>query len=199
MITKGPVREKNCAPTEGRIGFAPDRAPVWRDIMETNKLKKMMKKVEDAMAATSFAEEGERAAAQSLMNEGRRVLLALKEGKIDVKTLKYAVNTSKRIGAQLDILYVSAAGHADGVDDPLVKDLQSELSAEGIPYRLIRRTGCLKQAVIDHTNKDKEILFAVVESPNSLDTDCNNKDTRLSELWQQLKCPLVVVMDGARA
>ncbi len=166
--------------------------------METNKLKKMMKKVEDVMAAASFAEEGESEAARSLLYEGRRVLLALKQGRIDLKTLKYAVNTSKRIGAYLDILYV-AAGETEGVDDPLIRDLQSELSAEGIQYRLIRQTGCLKQAVIDYTNKEKEILFAVVESPNSLDADCNKKDTRLSELWQQLKCPLVVVMDGARA
>ncbi len=167
--------------------------------METNKLKKMMKKVEDVMAAASFAEEGESETARSLLHEGRRVLLALKEGRIDVKTLKYAANTSRRIGAQLDILYVAAAGGPEGIDDPLMRNLQSELSAEGLQYRLIRRTGCLKEAVIDYTNREKEILFAVVESPNSLDADCNKKDTRLSELWQQLKCPLVVVMDGAGA
>lgn len=167
--------------------------------MSANKLKKIMKKMEDVLAATSFAEEGEGDTARSIANEGRRVLLALKEGRIDVMTLKYAVNTSKRIGAKLDILYVAAAGGPNRPDDPLINDLQSELSAEGIPYRLIRRTGCLKQEVIDYTNREKEILFAVVESPNSLDTDCNNKDARLSELWQQLKCPLVVVMEGARA
>jgi len=167
--------------------------------MGANKLKKIMKKMEDVLAATSFAEEGETDAARSILAEGRRVLLALKEGRIDVKTLKYAVNTSKRIGADLDILYVVSAGKQDGADDPLITDLQSELSAEGIPYRLVRQTGCLKQAVIDYTNREKDILFAVVESPNSLDADCNNKDTRLSELWHQLKCPLVVVMDGVGA
>ena len=167
--------------------------------MGANKLKKIMKKMEDVLAATSFAEEGETDAARSILAEGRRVLLALKEGRIDVKTLKYAVNTSKRIGANLDILYVASAGRQDGADDPLLGVLQSELSKEGIPYRLVRKTGCLKQAVIDYTNREKEILFAVVESPNSLDADCNNKDTRLSELWQKLKCPLVVVMDEARA
>jgi hypothetical protein len=167
--------------------------------MGTNKLKKMIRKIEDVMAATSFAEEGEGEAARSILSEGRRVLLALKEGKIDIKTLKYAVNTSKRIGASLDILSVAPAGGQDGADDPLIRDLQSELSAEGIAYRLVRRRGCLKQAVIDYTNREKEILFAVVESPNSLDADCNNTDTRLSELWQKLKCPLVVVMDGAGA
>ena len=58
--------------------------------MGTNKLKKMMKKMEDALAAASFAEEGERRAARSILSEGRRVLLALKEGRIDAKTLKYA-------------------------------------------------------------------------------------------------------------
>jgi len=158
-----------------------------------------MKKMEDVLAATSFAEEGESDAARSILTEGRRVLLALKEGRIDVKTLRYAVNTSKRIGATLDILSVAPAGKQDGADDPLIKVLQSELSAEGVPYRLIRQTGCLKQAVIDYTNREKDILFAVVESQKSLDVDCNDRDTRLSELWQQLKCPLVVVMDGARA
>jgi hypothetical protein len=167
--------------------------------MSANKLKKIMKKMEDVLAATSFAEEGETDAARSILAEGRRVLLAIKEGRIDVKTLKYAVNTSKRIGANLDVLYVASKGKQDGADDPLIRDLQSELSAEGIPYRLVRQTGCLKQAVIDYTNREKEILFAVVESPNSLDADCNSKDTRLSDMWQQLKCPLVVVMDGAGA
>lgn len=163
-----------------------------------NKLKKMMKKMEDILAAASLAEEGESEAARTLLKEGRRVLLALKQGRIDARTVKYAVNTSQRIGAHLDILYVSA-GEAQDKADPLLENLESDLSAEHVQYRLIRKSGCLKQAVIDYTNREKEILFAVVESPNSLDADCNKKDTRLSELWQKLKCPLVVVMDGAGA
>jgi hypothetical protein len=163
-----------------------------------NKLKKMMKRMEDLMAAASLAEDGESEAARTLLKEGRRVLLALKQGRIDARTVKYAVNTSQRIGAHLDILYVSA-GKAQDKADPLLENLESGLSAERIQYRLIRKSGCLKQAVIDYTNREKEILFAVVESPNSLDADCNKKDTRLSELWQKLKCPLVVVMDSAGA
>ena len=76
--------------------------------METGKLQKMIKKVEDMLAAVSFAEEGESETARSLMKDGRRVLLALKQGRIDPATVKYAVNTSKRIGAGLDVLYVGA-------------------------------------------------------------------------------------------
>jgi hypothetical protein len=165
--------------------------------MGMDRLKKMMKQIEDVMAAATFAEEGVPEAARSLLSEGRRVLLGLKQGRIDAKTLKYALNMSKRINAQLDILFVSSG---PGPSDVVVPDaeltrFQETLRAEGVPYRLIARTGCLKQQIIEHTGKDKEIAFAIIESPSSLDMDCNKKDKTLSELWQKLKCPLVVVME----
>jgi hypothetical protein len=163
-----------------------------------DRLKKMMKQIEDVMAAATFAEEGVPAAARSLLSEGRRVLLGLKEGRIDARTLKYALNTSKRINAQLDILYVSSvSGAADSAaHDAELTRFQETLRAEAVPYRLISRTGCLKQQILEHTQKDREIAFAIIESPSSLDMDCNKRDKSLSELWQKLKCPLVVVMDG---
>lgn len=168
--------------------------------METTKLKKMIKMVEHALTAASFAEEGELETANALMRESRRVLLALKAGQIDPKTLKYAVNTAKRVNANLDILYVTSSRTGrQRTKDPLVDSLMSELTEAGIPYRIIPRSGCLKQQIIDYTNSEKEILFAVIESPASLDNDCAKRDKELSELWRQLKCPLVVVMDGAEA
>jgi hypothetical protein len=167
--------------------------------METAKLKKMMKTIDDALTAVSFAEEGETDAARSVMTDGRRVLLGLKAGRIDSKTLKYALNTTKRISARLDILYVSATNSSVAEIDPQLRNFEAELLSEGVRYRLITRTGCLKKQIIDYTNSEKEILFAVIESPASLDTDCNRGDTALSDLWQKLKCPLVVVMDGTGA
>ena len=166
--------------------------------MGMDRLKKMMKQIEDVMAAATFAEEGVPEAARSLLSEGRRVLLGLKQGRIDAKTLKYALNMSKRINAQLDILFVSSGPGTSGVvaPDAELARFQETLRAEGVPYRLIERTGCLKQQIIEHTGKDKEIAFAIIESPNSLDMDCNKKDKTLSELWQKLKCPLVVVMEA---
>jgi hypothetical protein len=169
--------------------------------MGMDRLKKIMKQIEDVMAAATFAEEGVPEAARSLLSEGRRVLLGLKQGHIDAKTLKYALNTSKRINAQLDILFVSSGSGLTGsvvAPDAELMRFQETLRAEGVPYRLILRTGCLKQQIIDHTGKDREIAFAIIESPNSLDMDCNKRDKTLSELWQKLKCPLVVVMDEAK-
>jgi hypothetical protein len=170
-----------------------------RFAMDAIKVKNILKTVEDALAAATFAEEGQHATARSIMKEGRRVLLALKKDHIDARTLKYALNTSMRIGADLDILHVAAPGNDALTIDPLLSNFVSELRAEGIGYRMVTRTGCLKQEIIDYTNSEKEILFAVIESPKSLDADCNKLDKTLSELWQQLKCPLVVVMDEARA
>jgi len=167
--------------------------------METTKLNKLMKSVEHALTAASFAEEGELETARSLMKESRRVLLAVKAGQLEAKTLKYALNTVKRINAQLDILHVVPSGARRQDGDPALQSFLSELSAEGIAYRLITRSGCLKQQVIEYTNSEQEILFAVIESPSSLDADCDKQDKELSELWRKLKCPLVVVMDGARA
>ncbi len=167
--------------------------------MET-KFKKMVKMMEHAFTAASFAEEGEMETAHSLMRESRRVLLAIKAGQIDPKTLRYAVNTAKRVDARLDILYVTSSRSGKRrPGDPLVDSLISELAETGISYRVIPRQGCLKQQIIDYTNSEKEILFAVIESPASLDEDCTKQEKELSELWRQLKCPLVVVMDGAGA
>jgi len=167
--------------------------------MDTMELKKMMKSLDTLLAAATFAEEGEAETAQSMMKEGRGVLLALKEGRIDAKTLKYALNTALRIGANLDILYVNSDDQNEITGEPVLKAFEKELIAGNVKHRLIQRSGCLKQQIIDYTNREKEILFAVIESPGSLDQDCNKKDKTLSELWQKLKCPLVVVMDQAKA
>src|SRR6266508_533875 len=125
------------------------------EISSETKFKKLMKNVEDALAATTFAEEGKAETARSIMKEGRRVLLALKEGRIDAGTLKYALNTSKRIGADLDILHVTAPGNSAPATGPLLSNFESDRRAEGILYRTIRRTGCLKQQIIDYTNSER--------------------------------------------
>ncbi len=156
------------------------------------KLKKTIKKFESAMMAASFAEEGEFDTAKGILKEERRVLLAVRKDQVDRKTLRYALNTCKRVGANLDILYISPAEALD----PLLDQFLAELKGEGIDCRLMRRNGCMKQEIIDYTSIKKEILFAVTESSSNLDVDCKGRGKKLSEAWQNLKCPLVVVADA---
>ena len=153
----------------------------------------LKKKLEGLMSAISFAEEGEFDTAREMMKEDRRVLLAVKEGHLDRKTFKYAINTCKRVGADLDILYISPA---EKISPALVQCLE-EVKKEGIRFSVVQKNGCLKQQIIDYTNTKKEILFAVTESLETLDLDCAGKGKRLSEAWQSLRCPLVVVADNA--
>lgn len=163
--------------------------------MDPDKIKKMMKRVEDALTAVSFAEEGEWDAARSFVREGRRVLLAVREGQADPRTLKYAMNSAMRVGARLDILYVSSSKTRDPLSDPVVRQFGSDLQKAGVSYRVVPASGCMKQEIIDYTDREKDVLFAVIESPQSLDAECTKKDMRLAELWKNLKCPLVVVME----
>ncbi|HET6513964.1 MAG TPA: hypothetical protein VFG09_02305 [Thermodesulfovibrionales bacterium] len=154
----------------------------------------LKKKMEDLMSAISFAEEGETETARSFLKEERKVLLALRRDQMDRKTFRYAVNTCKRIGANLDVLYISP----EETLDPTLQECLTELEKEGIGFRLTQKKGCLKKEIIDYTSSNKEILFAVTESSDNLDVDCAGKSKRLSEAWQKLKCPLVVVADGVK-
>ncbi len=55
----------------------------------------------------AFAEIGEFDTACCLLKKPKQVLLVCRKGYIQVKTLQYALNLCQRIGATLDILYLS--------------------------------------------------------------------------------------------
>ncbi len=153
---------------------------------------RLQKRIEEIMSAVSFAEEGEFDTARNILKEERRILLAVRTGQMDRKTFRYAANTCRRIKAGLDVLYISPSE----AEEPLLGQCLSELKESGIDYRLIRKSGCLKQDIIDYTTLKKEIVFAVTESSESLDVDCKGKGKGLSDAWENLKCPLVVVTDS---
>ncbi|HXX53322.1 MAG TPA: universal stress protein [Thermodesulfovibrionales bacterium] len=150
----------------------------------------LKRKIEEMLSAISFAEEGEFETARQFLKEDRRVLLAVRKDQADRRTFRYAINTCKRINAALDILYISPSKE----QDPALQLCLSELTHEGINYRLVQKGGCLKQAVIDYANTIKGILFAVTESSDKLDVDCKGMNT--SKAWKDLKCPLVVVEEN---
>jgi hypothetical protein len=150
-------------------------------------MKELMKKFEDAMTAATFAEAGETETARAILKEEKRVLLALREGEIERKALIYAMNTCKRIGADMDILYLSSA---ESSENAMLKQFSSELQGEGIHYRLIQRSGRLREEIKDYTDSERSINFVVVESPA---VDRWNREEGLSKILEKMKCPLVVV------
>lgn len=154
-------------------------------------------KIEAIMSAITFAEEGEFETAKGLMKTRKRVLLAIRNNRIDRKTCTYAINTCKRIGIGIDLLVVG-----DREAEPLSPSLQpflEQLTAEEVSFSLFTKAGCLKQTILNHIEEADNILFVVIESQGTLDSNCAVKDKRLSDSWQRLRCPLVVVADGLKA
>ncbi len=154
-------------------------------------IRKLNKAFDDTMAASAFAEAGEFETARQIAKGNRRILLGIRKDGISSKTLLYALNACKRIGNGLDILYISP----DGVETEELREFMDKLSAEGITFNLIKRSGCLKKEILEYVKERKNIDFVVIESSEDLETDC--REGTLREAWHGLKCPLVVVMENA--
>lgn len=143
------------------------------------------KVIEDLMLAGAVVHEGSR----EVTGTGQRVLIAAKGREENGSAFKYALNVCKRMGAQLDILYISNVESLD----PAVAEFLSQLNKEGIPWNFVQKAGCLKNQIIDYTEEQKGIMFVVTESSENLDVDCQRESVKLTEAWENLKCPLVVV------
>ncbi|GAB4411986.1 MAG: hypothetical protein OHK0032_07970 [Thermodesulfovibrionales bacterium] len=150
-------------------------------------MKKLGREFEDIMAASAFAEAGEFEGARQILKGNRRVLLGLRKESINKKTLLYALNACKRIGTGLDILLIST----DGEEPEDLKDFMKELEREGIGFNLTKQRGCLKKEILNFVKQRKNIDFVVIESSEGLEKEC--REGYLSDAWNSLKCPLVVV------
>ncbi len=155
-------------------------------------MKKLMKKIEDAMSAAAFAENGEFETAKEILKGRHKVLLTLTGREADGKSFKYAVNICKRIGAGLEIMHISRSERVI----QLLKHIKDELKKEDIVYEITEGIGCIRRAIINHTEKRGDIQFVIIDSSDSLDIECKKDDRTLSDAWEKLKCPLVLVSKG---
>jgi hypothetical protein len=159
------------------------------------KEKSFQEMLDDLMSAITFAEAGEHETAREMLGTGSKVLLATKANSQSSNAFKYAINVCKRMSAQLDILYISSVKMLE----PSIVGLLAMLNDEGIKWRFIQKEGCMKNQIIDHTEQNSGIMFVVTESSEHLNIGCKESSRDLSEEWENLKCPLVVVSSAEQA
>lgn len=165
-----------------------------------NKVMRVIGKAQQALEAAAFAEAGDHPGATSLLREHRRVLLAQRGLAGDARTMTYAINTCRRIGAGLDVLFVADRALSDADLQGALAPFLASLAEAQVPCRPLSAAGCIKEQIVRYTTEHPEVSFVVVESAGVLDRGCGADDQRrLAKLWNRLTCPLVVVSDPARA
>jgi len=156
-------------------------------------MRKWLKKFDAAMVAAAFAEAGEFETAKETLKEKRKILLALTGEASDRNAFKYALNTSRRIGADLDILYVA------NIAKDTLKQYRSALDKEGIDYSIIQKKGSLEKEIRNHTGMKRDILFVVVEISEDMNINTKKSEKIIKDAWKNLQCPLVVVSQNTDA
>ena len=152
-------------------------------------MKRLQKRIEDVLSAVSFAEEGEFSTAREMARGDGRVLLGLSGTAVNRNVLRYALDVSKRTGADLDILCVSGSRQVRAA----AREFADEARKQGVDAVIVRAGGNLHDEIVAYSNAHANVLFVVVNSLSSVQGD--RAGGALMRSWADLPCPLVVV-DG---
>jgi hypothetical protein len=121
----------------------------------------------------------------------RKVLLAVRAGRIDPRLLASARNLCQRMEAGLDILLV-----AEGEElPPEIADLIAALRREGVLYTLTRKPALRRRDIVDYANTHECISTVVIDSLEGWESVALDKS---SDPWRKLACPLVTAAAGAK-
>ncbi len=149
----------------------------------------LKRKIENLLATATFTEKRNYEMARKI-DRKKKVLLVLLGTESDRASFKYALNISKRIDAGLEVLYVSPEPEVAA----LLASIVDETEKEGVELKVVKRTGCIKNELINHAQKRSDIQLVVLESAEDLDENCTER--QLIKAWKRMNCPIVVVSEA---
>lgn len=118
---------------------------------------------------------------------GRRILLALKNERLDERVLFCARNIARRVDAGIEILLMRSSGPMPKV----LKVFLEKLLREGVDYCLTYKSGSLVQDTVRYANEHEGILLVVLDSLDGWNDSAPDGD-KSKEHWKRLACPLVI-------
>ena len=151
-------------------------------------IKELVRQFEEIMSAVTFAEAGEPDTALKILHDRKKVLLVLTGEETDMKAARYALSTSKRIRAGIEILYL--AKNRD--EKSFLEQYLNELKTKGVEYEVTECKESLKEAINRFIEKEKDIQFVVIDSEDLGVRSVKDRKTSLEE-WERLRCPVVLV------
>lgn len=119
----------------------------------------------------------------------RKVLLAVRAGRIDPRLLVSTRSLCQRMDASLDIL-VLAGG--DELPEE-VADLLKALREEGVTYTLAQKSVLRRRDIVEYANTHECISTVVIDSLEGWESVAEDKT---SNPWRKLACPLVTAAIG---
>ena len=122
----------------------------------------------------------------------RKVLLAVRAGRIDPRLLVSARSLCQRMDASLDLLVL-----AGGDELPAeVADLVTALREEGVTYTLAQKSVLRRRDIVQYANTHECVITVVIDSLEGWESVAEDKT---SNPWRKLACPLVTAAIGAGA
>ena len=118
----------------------------------------LKRKIENLLATATFTEKRNYEMARKI-DRKKKVLLILLGTESDRASFKYALNISKRIDAGLEVLYVSPEPEVAA----LLTSIVDETEREGVELKVVKRTGCIKNELINHAQNRSDIQLVVLE------------------------------------
>ena len=119
----------------------------------------------------------------------RKVLLAVRAGRIDPRLLVSARSLCQRMDASLDILVLAGSDELPAE----VADLIKALRKEGVMYTLAQKSILRRRDIVEYANTHECISTVVIDSLEGWESVAEDKT---SNPWRKLACPLVTAATG---
>lgn len=160
---------------------------------------KIIKKIEDAFVAATFAEAGEHEYARNLLQAGKnshkKVLLSTDCPVVTTQVLNHAFNLCKRLGSGLEVYQIiprepegiSAMEYFEKVKRRL-QNLQERLSREGITYNYVIKEANLREELGEIARKRRDFLAIIVPLCEDIR---GHKDDFRNTISQLFNCPVI--------
>ncbi len=159
----------------------------------------IIKKIEDAFVAATYAEAGEQEYARSLLQDGKnshkKVLLSTDCPIVTTQVLNHALNLCKRLGSTLEVYQIipkepgamSAMEYFEKAKRRL-QDLQEQLNSRGISYSYVIKEASLREELSEIAGRRRDFMAIIVPLCEDIRA---HKDDFQNTISQLFSCPVI--------